>query len=176
MDLKSELCTAAQEIQNVPFAWPADPTAEYVRRHRRGTCAGKHALLREWLEWIGFMVSRLMVIGPLAPTIWPDLEAESEGILEVHECLTVETEWAGPLTVDVTWHSAAIRAGLPGTLDWDATSDMVCAVEPLRSYAVSDSRFRDQKERLRSRIYSAEDRDVRDRVLSQIATRASRLV
>lgn len=91
------LIAAAHEVQELPYAWPAEPTADYARRHGLGTCAGKHALLRERLEDLGLRVSRLMVVGPLAPSIWPDLAAASAGILEVHECLTVEADWAGPL-------------------------------------------------------------------------------
>ena len=62
----------------------------------------------------------------------------------VHECVTVETGWAGPLRGDVTWHPAAIRAGLRGTLQWTAIADMTCAVEPVAFYAVAPDRFRDQ--------------------------------
>jgi hypothetical protein len=176
VDLLTELVAATHEVQRVPYAWPGGPTADDVRRDGRGTCAAKHALLRERLEALGFRVSRLMVVGPLAPSVWPDLEAASGGLLEVHECLTVETEWAGPLLVDVTWHPAAIRAGLRGTLDWAGDADMACAVEPVACYAVADDAFRAQKELLRSRLYSPQDREVRDRVLAEIAARAGDLI
>ncbi len=99
-----------------------------MREAGRGTCAGKHALLREQLAPLGVVASRLMVVGPLVPDLWPELRVASGDLLEVHECLTVETSWAGPLLVDVTWHPAAIHAGLAGTLDWDGLSDMRCAV------------------------------------------------
>lgn len=167
------LCDAVQRIQTIPYAWPGAPTADYVRRQGAGTCAGKHALLSEVLEQVGFRASRIMVVGPLAPCAWPDIQASSHGLLEVHECLTVETPWAGPLLVDVTWHPPAIHAGLRGTLDWSGDSDMMCAVEPHGFYAVGDEHFRDQKELLRSRLYSAEDRQTRDRLLALIAARAS---
>lgn len=114
-----------------------------------------------------------MVVGPLAPDVWPDLRDAAAGLLEVHECLTVETSWAGPVLVDVTWHPDAIRAGLPGTLDWDGASDMRCAVEPVATYAVGDAGFREQKELLRGRLYSAAQRETRDRILAEIARRAA---
>ncbi len=117
---------------------------------------------------------RLMVVGPLVPDVWSDLQDAGRNLLEVHECLTVATSWAGPLLVDVTWHPAAVRAGLRGTLAWDAASDMVCAVQPEKSYAVGGD-FRAQKEKLRSRLYSAAERHKRDYVLTEIARRASEL-
>ena len=166
------LIRAVAEIQEIPYSWPAPPTAASVRETGRGTCAGKHALLREELGLLGLQTSRLMVVGPLVPDLWPDLRATGGCLLEVHECLTVETSWAGPLTVDVTWHPAAVREGLAGTLDWDGLSDMMCAVEPIASYAVSDGEFRAQKELLRARLYSPEQRARRDQVLAEIADRA----
>lgn len=51
---------------------------------------------------------------------------------------------------------------------------MVCAVAPVASYAVSDDEFRAQKELLRARLYSPEQRANRDHVLAEIADRASR--
>lgn len=175
MNSKDALAAATREVQALPYAWPGEATASYVRVHGRGTCAGKHALLRERLELLGFRVNRLMVVGPLAPPIWPDLAAASDGIHEVHECLTVETDWAGPLLVDVTWHPAAIRAGLRGTLNWDGSCDMTCAVETRCCYSVGGEYFRTQKELVRSRLYSPTQRRVRDSILAEIALRANEL-
>lgn len=172
---RNSLYRAVQRAQCMPYSWPGEPTADYVRRYGRGTCAGKHAFLLEDLSILGFKANRLMVVGPLVPSIWPDLQADSGGLMEVHECLTVETAWAGPLLVDVTWPPAAIRAGLRGTLHWAADTDMTCAVEQLACYAVHDDEFREQKEHLRSRLYTAEDREVRDRVLSEMSARVNEL-
>ena len=169
-----DLIRAVGEVQEFPYSWPSPPTAASVRETGRGTCAGKHALLREQIESLGLVVNQVMVVGPLAPDLWPDLQAASGDLLEVHECLTVETNWAGPLVVDVTWHPAAIHAGLAGTLDWDGLSDMRCAVKPTAAYAVSAGAFRMQKELLRARLYSPKQRATRDTVLAEIANRASK--
>lgn len=168
------LLRSIAEVQSIPYFWPGQPTAESVRETGRGTCASKHALLREELDGQGLASSRVMVVGFLVPSLWPDLRAASGDLLEVHECLTVETNWAGPLLIDVTWHPAAVRAGLAGTLDWDGLSDMTCAVEPIVSYAVSDGDFRIQKELLRTRLYSPGQRAMRDQVLAEIADRAGK--
>lgn len=130
--MRVELVEAVLRVQALPYAWPAPPTADAVREMGAGTCAGKHALLAEDLRALRFGVSHVMVVGPLASSLWPDLVEGAEGLLEVHQCLSVETDWAGPLLVDVTWHPDAVRAGLPGSLDWDGEADMVCAVQPLR--------------------------------------------
>jgi hypothetical protein len=130
-------------------------------------------VLAEDLALLGLPTQPLTVVGPLVPEIWPDLGGDD--LLEVHECLTVETGWAGPLLLDVTWHPAAVRAGLPGTLDWDGGTDMTPAVSPVQSYAVGRERFREQKEALRARLYSPAQRARRDEVLAEMALRAAAL-
>lgn len=117
----------------------------------------------------------LLVVGPLVPDLWPDLCQQAGDLLEVHECLTVQTDWAGPLLVDITWHPAAIRAGLPGTIDWDGGTDMMPAVAPRICHAVRRPVLRAQKEALRARLYSRAERGRRDEVLAEIASRAVQL-
>lgn len=168
------LAEMVAKVQQMPYAWPGPPTAASARESGRGTCAAKHALLRDNIKAVGLDCERLMVVGPLVPSVWPDLGEAGLHLMEVHECLTVATPWAGPLLIDVTWHPAAVRAGLPGTLDWDGASDMICAIEPVRSYVVAND-FRAQKEMLRSRLYSTADRNTRDQVLARIAERAAEL-
>lgn len=169
------LVELAAGVQAMPYRWPAPPDADSTREAEAGTCAGKHALLAEELAEAGIASRPLFVVGPLAPSLWPDLADRAAGLLEVHECLTVQTPWAGPLLVDVTWHPAAIRAGLPGTLDWSGDTDMVPAVEPRTCHAVRRPGMRAQKEALRARLYDDADRARRDEILAEIATRAARL-
>lgn len=173
---RATLLAAVEDIRRMPYRWPAPPDAASTRAAGAGTCAGKHALLAETLHNGGIHTRPLLVVGPLVPDLWPDLQAQAGDLLEVHECLTVETDWAGPLLVDVTWHPQAIRAGLPGTLNWNGNTDMAPAVPPHACYAVRRPTLRRQKEALRSRLYSQEDRTRRDSVLAEIARRATETV
>lgn len=173
MALRTALLGAVRAVQEMPYAWPAPPDAASTRTAGVGTCAGKHAVLREDLALLDLPTQRLMVVGPLVPPLWPDLVARAGALLEVHECVVVATDWAGPLLLDVTWHPAAIRAGLAGSLDWDGSADMACAVTASASYAVADEAFRSQKELLRTRLYSPAQRALRDEVLAEMAARAA---
>ena len=168
-----DLTTCVAKIQRYPYVWPAPPDAESTRRAHAGSCAGKHAVLVEDLAALELVANPMFIVGPLVPPIWDDLQAEAGHLLEVHECVSVETPWSGPLLVDVTWQPAAIARGMPGTLDWDGVSDMRPAVEPVRTYAVSRADLRTQKEVLRNRLYTTEDRRLRDRTLAEIARRAT---
>ena len=173
----AELVRLAREVQRLPYRWPAAPDAASTEAAGAGTCAGKHALLAQRLEAAGLRCAPLLVVGTLAPQLWPDLADDADGLLEVHECLTVLTPWSGPLTVDVTWHPAAVDAGLPGLREgWDGRSDTDTAVASTGpGYAVGGSEFRAAKEALRDRLYDQEDRRRRDRVLHEIAVRAAAL-
>jgi hypothetical protein len=126
--MPAELVRLAREVQRLPYRWPAPPDAASTEASGAGSCAGKHALLAQRLAAAGLPCAPLLVVGPLAPPLWPDLADEADGLLEVHECLTALTPWSGPLTVDVTWHPAAVDAGLPGVEeDWDGRSDTATA-------------------------------------------------
>lgn len=85
----------------------------------------------------------------------------------------METGWAAPLLVDVTWHPAAIRGGLPGTLDWSGERDMQPALSPVACWAVSRGAVRVQEEKLRDRLYTPAERERRDALLHEIARRAA---
>ena len=159
--LQVALVDSVRRVQSLPYTWPAPPEAAWTRAAGKGTCAGKHALLAEDLAHVGLPSTPLVMVGPLVPAIWPDLVAEAEDLQEVHECLSVETDWAGPLLVDVTWHPQAVRGGLPGTLDWSGEGDMKPALSPLACYAVGRSRLRSQKKKLRDRLYTPEERSRR---------------
>jgi hypothetical protein len=159
-------------VQALPFVWPGTPDAESARRAGAGTCASKHALLAEMLDALGIPSLPLLVVGPLVPTrlaVDPDL-APGRTLLEVHECLTVVTPWAGPVRVDVTFDPVLAAHGLSATLDWDGASDMALAVEAVTpGWSVARPGLRAAKEALRRRLYGAGEREVRDRVLKRLS-------
>ncbi len=169
---REALVECVRRVQSMPYTWPAPPDAAWTRAAGRGTCAGKHALLAEDLVAVGLRCRPLLMVGPLVPDVWPDLVAEAQDLREVHECLFVETDWLGPLLVDVTWHPAAIRGGLSGTLGWSGDGDMRPALSPEACYAVSRRQLRAQKEKLRDRLYTAAERKRRDALLGELARRA----
>jgi hypothetical protein len=171
-DLKARAIALVREVQALPYTWPAPPEADSARRTRRGSCASKHALLAEDLAAIGIESLPLFVVGKLVPGTLAGDPALAPGarLPEVHECLTVLTPWAGPLRVDVTWDPPLIAHGLPGTLDWDGSSDMLVAVgETGPGWSVPREGLRTAKEALRSRLYGPGERDLRDRTLAALA-------
>jgi len=172
--LKDQTIALVRDIEALPFVWPTAPDADSARQLKAGSCASKHALLAEELAAIGVESRPLFVIGKLVPDMLADEPelAKAAGLLEVHECLTVMTHWAGPLRVDVTWDPPLVERGLPGTLEWDGESDMVLALGATGpGWAPPRDALREAKEALRRRLYSAGQRELRDRTLAALARR-----
>ena len=174
VELKQALLARVARIQRKPFAWPGEPDAESARGARTGTCASKHALLAEGLEDLGLTSAPLIVAGRLVPAFLehdPEFEEAIE-LHEVHECLVVNTPWAGPLRVDVTWDPPLVAYGLPGTLDWNGTSDMRLAVDGASAgWTVPRRGLRAAKEALRNRLYTKAERKLRDKTLAALSRR-----
>jgi hypothetical protein len=173
-DLRARMVAAVGDVQALPYAWPADPSAAAARASGSGSCASKHALLAEELDGLGLDSLPLLVVGPLLPPTLADdpAFADAAGLLEVHECLTVVTPWAGPVRVDVTWDPPLVHAGLDGSLDWDGRSDMVVAVRgDGPGWSVPRNGLRAAKEGLRSRLYRSDERARRDRILAAVVAR-----
>ena len=158
----------------MPYVWPAPPDAASCRRNGAGSCASKHALLAEELRAAGIESAPMFALGTLVPSALADDPeiAPGKDLQEVHELLTVQTTWAGPLRVDVTWDPPLIAQGLPGTLDWDGAGDMLVAVgEGAPCWVAPREALRGAKEALRRRLYRKGEREVRDRVLAAMARR-----
>lgn len=173
-NLHRQTIAVVHEVQALPYVWPSPPDAESARSMGADSCASKHALLAEELSTIGIDNYPLFVVGKLVPDILAgdaDL-APGAHLPEVHECLTVLTPWAGPLRVDVTWDPPLVEHGLPGTLDWDGTVDMLLAVgETGSGWSVPREGLREAKEALRRRLYGPGERELRDHTLAALAKR-----
>jgi hypothetical protein len=175
--LRERAVSLAREIQAFPYIWPCPPDAAFARENRAGSCASKHALLAEELARLGIEGTPLLVTGPLVPAALRDDVGFKAGrdLLEVHECLSVLTPWAGPLRVDITWDPPLIARGIPGTVDWDGVTDMAVAIgESGPGWAVPRERLREAKEALRTRLYGPGERALRDQTLRQLAERFAR--
>ena len=172
-DTRARARRLSEEGRALPNRCPAPPDAAAAARDGYGTCASKHALLAERLRAIGIESAHLFVVGPLVPPSLCHLEElrDAAGLLEVHECLTVFTPWAGPLLVDVTWDPPLLANGLQGVAPWDGASDMPYAiVTDGRAWAAPQQSLRAAKEAIRARLYTSDQRAIRDRALAALST------
>lgn len=165
---REELIQVVEGVRALPYRWPGAPDADAALREGHGTCASKHALLARRLLDFGLESAPLLVLGRLIPRTLGGRKGldDATALLEVHECLTVFTPWAGPLIVDITWDAPLLSRGLPGALGWTGAEDMPFAVEPAgRAWSVPRGQLRPAKEAIRRRLYDPEQRLARDRAL-----------
>lgn len=171
--LRDRLIVLAEEARAIPWRWPGPPDAGAIERDGAGTCASKHAWLARMLHAEGLPSLPLLVAGPLVPSVLEDDPAlqTARPLLEVHECLTVLTPWAGPLRVDVTWDPPLLARGLAGTAPWSGNVDMRCAVQPLHAWSVPREGLRSAKEALRARLADDGESEERGRILRTLSAR-----
>lgn len=172
MSMLARVVALTAQVQALPYRWPSPPTADRARMDGCGSCASKHALLAEELDAVGVHSRPMLCIGPLVPAVLANESEFADGadLLEVHELLTVDLPDIGPCRIDITWDPPLLRAGLPGTLDWDGTGDMTPAVGAVHDwYAPDPHHLRAAKEALRRRLYDERDRVRRDRTLAAIS-------
>lgn len=98
-----------------------------VLRARKGTCSGKHALLKLLLEALGIDVQSWFAMHdfgqfPIHP--WPDALADFQGkhIPDYHDFLKVKVDgnW---LTIDAVFDKPLTTLGFPA-LEWDGETNM----------------------------------------------------
>jgi hypothetical protein len=123
---------------------PATTIAEW-----RGTCSGKHYLLRDLFDELGVPATLIACTHEFtlenSPWLPAELSAElEEGPLpDVHNFLRIQAfpgtergdEW---MTVDATWPAAAARLGLPVNEDFELGQDQRVACDPIEVFHVPD--------------------------------------
>jgi hypothetical protein len=111
-------------IRDIPYGRPASPRDPVsVLTDWKGTCSGKHLLVRAILETMGLR-SRLFCLPYLLDDAQNTLPSDvvqayiGQDLWDVHNYLELNTP-AGPVNVDVTWSRELAEFGFPTTLHWD---------------------------------------------------------
>ena len=130
-------------VRDMPYARTPSPEPEVTIGEWRGTCSGKHYLLRALIEEFGLGTILVACTHEFTPQNSPWLPPEllayvrERPVPDVHNFLRVETG-AGWMTVDATWPLAAARLGLPVNERWVDGRDMRVACDPIELFHVPD--------------------------------------
>jgi hypothetical protein len=140
-------------VRDMPYARAADVRPETVIRAWRGTCSGKHSLLKAVFAELG-IASQLMACthrfshedSERVPAALRPLLHDGD-FVDVHNYLVVQSP-EGEMLVDETWPAAARAFGLPVNEEFVWGRDMRLACVPLAVFAVPDGadlqRFKNQ--------------------------------
>lgn len=127
---------AFELVREMPYARASDGRVETVVGEWRGTCSGKHILLRELYEESGLRCLLMCATHSftLANTPWlpPHLRemVEDHPVPDVHNFVRLEVtpdEW---MVVDATWPVAAGALGMPVNERFEAGRNMRLACDP----------------------------------------------
>lgn len=175
-DLDAEAVFAL--VREMPYRRAPDRAPATTIRAWRGTCSGKHYLLKALLEELGHDVRLLACPAWVRPEMAALLPEAERGILEegpipdVHNVLRLRSE-AGEHLVDATAPLAWERHGLPVNRRLVPGRDMQPLFEPLEEFEIPPSAGVEGAQALKARLleehFSAEEVARRARFFRAIA-------
>jgi hypothetical protein len=172
-------------VRDMPYERASSREPRVTIEEWRGTCSGKHYLLRALFEELGYpsvlIAATHEFTAENAPWLPEPLRRELEAgpVPDVHNFLRIQPfphtdradEW---MTVDATWPLRARRLGLPANERFEPGRDQVIAADPIEVFHVpEDEDPQAFKERLIA-VHAAGQQERRDafiRGLSEWLTR-----
>ena len=130
-------------VRDMPYGRASSREPLVTIREWRGTCSGKHYLLRALFAELGLradlMACTTWITAAGAAHLPPDVrELLRDGpVIDIHNYLILHTS-AGPMVVDATWPLGAKALGLPVNEDFVWGRDMVLACDPIIHRIVPD--------------------------------------
>jgi len=171
-------------VRDMPYIRASSRDPETIIREWRGTCSGKHYLLKELFAELGYS-SRLMACTTVTH-VDPRktfgklrrLLRQSDGrFVDVHNYLVLELP-GGDMIVDATWPVSARGMGTVINESFVPGENQRIAVEPLKSWVVPEDRDSQEfKDEILKESFTPEELAHRDefvKALSQVTN--SRLV
>lgn len=132
---------AYEFVRDIAYGNIGSRSAFDVLQARKGTCSGKHALLKMFFESLGYEVQSWFAehdFSQLPIKLWPQALADFRGktITDFHDFLKVNIsgEW---ITVDAVFDAPLVRLGFP-SLEWDGQRDMILPVRALRVFPAEE--------------------------------------
>ena len=123
-----------EKVRDIPYADIGSRNASDVFKQNKGTCSGKHELLKELYQEIGVQVKNFLIMHRFK-YMSVNYSAEIKKILDRSDILDphnfikilVNNKW---IIVDATWDKALKKLGFIVNENWDGHSDMKITVVP----------------------------------------------
>jgi len=163
-------------VRDMPYIRASSRDPETIISEWRGTCSGKHYLLKGLFAELGYS-SRLMActtIGHISPKkVFGKLRRllkESDGrFVDVHNYLVLELP-EGEMIVDATWSISARGLGTVINEQFVLGENQRIAVEPLKSWVVPDDRdFQEFKNEILEDSFTPEELAHRDEFVKTLS-------
>jgi len=123
-------------VRNLTYASDGNRQPEIVIATGKGSCTGKHLLLRDLLRHVGetadveFIEGDFAAAMPVVPSMSEELKrwVSSGGIKDFH-CYVVWQGSDGEVKLDATWPDRMASLGFPVNAKWNGVSDTRVAID-----------------------------------------------
>ncbi|MBI4451838.1 hypothetical protein HY637_00265 [Candidatus Woesearchaeota archaeon] len=124
-----------EKVRDIPYGDIGSRNPEEVFKNNKGTCSGKHELLKGLYQELGLSIKDFIVMHKFND-LKVDFPDEIKQILKRTEILDphnflkifINDKW---ITVDVTWDKSLKKLGFIVNEEWDGKSDMKLCVIPV---------------------------------------------
>jgi len=175
-DAKLDAATVFYLVRDMPYQRASDRRPETTLREWRGTCSGKHYLLKALFAELGLSADvvactvRARPDPATLPAPLADALTASDGVfVDVHNYLLLHLRH-GDMIVDATWPLSARKYGLVVNETFRLGADQRIAGQPLASWVVPDDRDAQEfKQELLRRHFTPEQLAARDAFITTLS-------
>ena len=139
-----DAATAFRLVRDMPYIRASSREPETILREWRGTCSGKHYLLKGLFAELGIPARLIactavteMDVASLHPSLQPIMEKGNGRFVDVHNYLVLDLP-DGEMTVDATWPLSAKDTDLIVNETFTLGEDQKIACTPLQTWVVPD--------------------------------------
>ncbi len=136
--LNEKIIKLFEKVRDIPYGDIGSRNPKDVYENNKGTCSGKHELLKELYEELGIKVKGFIAIhkfNDLKIDFPPGIKEilDRTEIIDPHNFLKilVDGKW---IIVDATWDKPLKKLGFVVNENWDGKSEMKTCVVPLEIF------------------------------------------
>ena len=142
ISLNEKIIKLFEFVRDIPYGNIGSRDPDEVYKQNKGTCSGKHELLKKFYKELGIQVKDFIAMHKFND-FKVDFPEEIKEVLNRTEIIDphnffkilVDDSW---ITVDVTWDKPLKSLGFPVTEDWDGKSDMELCIIPIEIIETDD--------------------------------------
>ncbi len=132
--LEAKIITLFEKVRDIPYGDIGSRNPLDVYKQNRGTCSGKHELLKALYKELGIPVKDFIIMHRFKelPILFPiniQKILNTTDIIDPHNFIKIEIDgkW---ITVDVTWDKNLKKLGFPINENWDGKTNLNISVVP----------------------------------------------
>lgn len=133
--MERQIIVLFEKVRDIPYGDIGSRSPEDVYLQNKGTCSGKHELLKELYQELGIQIQDFIAMHRFKdlPVAYPENIKEileRSDIVDPHNFfkMNLEGKW---IAVDVTWDTPLKRFGFPVNEEWNGKTDMKICVAPI---------------------------------------------